>query len=261
MNDTKRIMVRGAPIASGRHPLVCTPLVGGSVDDILREVAAVLPKRPDVVEWRADYFGQIADREAVIDTALRIRDAVGGIPVIFTCRSAREGGQRIALAASGVAELLGDVCGARAADLVDFELANAAGDVERVRDAARQNGVTLILSHHDFAATPGAEALLDTFRAAERAGGDVAKVAVMPRTLEDVLTLLSATLAARAALSIPLLSMSMGPLGSITRMVGWAFGSTLTFAVGQSSSAPGQIPIEDLRTALAIAQRAFGAER
>jgi 3-dehydroquinate dehydratase-1 len=51
--------------------------------------------------------------------------------------------------------------------------------------------------------------------------------------------------------------MSMGPFGSLTRLFGWAFGSALTFAVGASSSAPGQVPVEDLNTVLAILQRSM----
>ena len=95
-----------------------------------------------------------------------------------------------------------------------------------------------------------------TFAAAERLGADVAKVAVMPSDAQDVLALLAATDRARQTLSIPLISMSMGGVGSLSRIMGWVYGSAATFAVGQTSSAPGQIAIEDLRTVLAIMQRA-----
>jgi 3-dehydroquinate dehydratase-1 len=50
----------------------------------------------------------------------------------------------------------------------------------------------------------------------------------------------------------------MGPFGSVSRMVGGVFGSALTFAVGKSSSAPGQVPIEALRSVLAVVERAVG---
>ncbi|WPC68961.1 type I 3-dehydroquinate dehydratase [Rhodoferax ferrireducens] len=56
---------------------------------------------------------------------------------------------------------------------------------------------------------------------------------------------------------MPLSCMSMGPYGSLTRLFGWTFGSALTFAVGASSSAPGQVPIEDLNTVLAILQKSM----
>lgn len=47
----------------------------------------------------------------------------------------------------------------------------------------------------------------------------------MPRDLDDVLTLLAATRQASKKLRIPLISMSMGPYGSLTRLFGWTFGS------------------------------------
>ncbi|NLI43361.1 MAG: type I 3-dehydroquinate dehydratase [Synergistaceae bacterium] len=63
-------------------------------------------------------------------------------------------------------------------------------------------------------------------------GGDIAKVAVMPQSMEDVLTLLAATLLARRELpKTPLVTMPMGPLGSITRNAGLLFGLDLTQAL------------------------------
>jgi 3-dehydroquinate dehydratase-1 len=54
--------------------------------------------------------------------------------------------------------------------------------------------------------------------------------------------------------------MSVGPMGSVSRMVGGLFGSWLSFAVGESASAPGQIPIGDLVTVYDIIRRARGGE-
>jgi 3-dehydroquinate dehydratase-1 len=80
----------------------------------------------------------------------------------------------------------------------------------------------------------------------------------MPRDRGDVLTLLAATSQADAKARIPLISMSMGPLGSVTRMIGGIFGSSLSFAVGEGSSAPGQIPIADLNAVYDVIRRARG---
>jgi hypothetical protein len=115
------------------------------------------------------------------------------------------------------------------------------------------------LVFHDFSGTPEPAAMRATFDEAERAGADIAKLAAMPRDLDDVLALLGATCEARRRQSIPIITMSMGAYGALSRMVGGVFGSALTFAVGQSSSAPGQLPIEDLHTVLAIVRRSMGA--
>jgi 3-dehydroquinate dehydratase-1 len=46
--------------------------------------------------------------------------------------------------------------------------------------------------------------------------------------------------------------MSMGPEGGLTRVAGGLFGSDLTFAIGKEASAPGQIPIGELRQAMTV---------
>jgi 3-dehydroquinate dehydratase-1 len=71
---------------------------------------------------------------------------------------------------------------------------------------------------------------------------------------------LTATREASKKLRIPLISMSMGPLGAVTRMMGGVFGSSLSFAVGAAAPAPGQVPMEDLNTVLAIMQKSMGAK-
>jgi 3-dehydroquinate dehydratase-1 len=94
------------------------------------------------------------------------------------------------------------------------------------------------------------------FIEAAHLGADIAKVAVMPKDPQDVLVLLAATLKASQTLGVPLISMSMGGLGSLSRIMGWVYGSAATFAVGKGSSAPGQIAIEELRAMLATVRRA-----
>ncbi|GAA3319496.1 hypothetical protein GCM10020331_026630 [Ectobacillus funiculus] len=93
---------------------------------------------------------------------------------------------------------------------------------------------------------------------AEFYGADVAKASVMPVDKQDVLTLLEVTREAVDMLTIPVLTISMGALGSMSRVMGWMYGSVMTFAVGANSSAPGQIPIDDLRQMIAMAKRFAG---
>ncbi len=59
------------------------------------------------------------------------------------------------------------------------------------------------------------------------------------------------------AISLPIISMSMGGYGSLSRLFGWAFGSSVTFVVGENSSAPGQVPIEDLKVVVDILHRSL----
>ncbi|MDE2367748.1 MAG: type I 3-dehydroquinate dehydratase [Burkholderiales bacterium] len=255
----KTIDTRGKRLG-GETPLLCTPLVGRNAERVLAEAASVLRGKPDIIEWRVDFFDAIADTAAVIAVAQALRQLVGTLPIIFTRRSIREGGERIAIDDEGVVALYDAVAASRLVDFIDFEMGNDADQVRRVRESTRSHGVRLILSHHNFSYTPDVDFIVRLFLEAERLGADVAKVAVMPRDRADVLTLLTATERADAKSHIPLISMSMGPLGSVTRMIGGLFGSGLTFAVGEAASAPGQIPIGDLVAVFDIIRRARGGE-
>ena len=46
--------------------------------------------------------------------------------------------------------------------------------------------------------------------------------------------------------------MAMGAVGGVTRIAGGLFGSDMTFAMGRDATAPGQLPIDRLRTAMAV---------
>ena len=253
----KAIELRGRPAGSGRFPAICAPLVGRTRERLLAEAAVVAAKRPDILEWRVDFFEGIGDTAAVLDVLARIKQAAGGIPILFTRRSSREGGEPIALSEPQVVSLYRAVCAAGDVDLVDFEMGNEGNDVHEVREISQAHDIKLILSFHDFQRTPSSDFLGQRFAQAASLGADIAKVAVMPQGMDDVLTLLAATLHASETLAIPIVSMSMGRLGAVTRMCGWAFGSAMTFAVGEASSAPGQMAIEDVNAAVALLQKAI----
>jgi 3-dehydroquinate dehydratase I len=254
----KAIELKVRPAGFSRFPAICAPLVGRTREHLLAETMAVGAKRPDILEWRVDFFDELADTAQVVELAGLIKQAADGVPLLFTRRCAREGGERIALSEAQVVALYGAVCRSGHVDMVDFEMGNDAADVKQVRDVSRACGIALVLSFHHFSATPPLDTLKQRFAKAAMLGADVAKVAVMPQSIDDVLTLLTATLQSSRELQIPVVSMSMGRLGAITRMCGWAFGSALTFAVGESSSAPGQLEIADVEAAVSLLQKAIG---
>ena len=251
----KPILVSGKPLAQGVLPAVCAPLVATDGAGLLAEAAAVAALGPDLLEWRVDFFEGIARTQDVVALVQEIRRSTG-LPLLFTRRSAREGGQPTSLSEPQVVALYQAVCEQGRPELVDFEMDSDPAHVAAVREAAHAHGLGLALSFHDFERTPSRETIVGRFAQAQRLGGDVAKVAVMPRSMEDVVTLLGATQEASASLAIPVVSMAMGPLGTITRLGGGAFGSALSFGKGEGASAPGQLPIADLRAGLAILARA-----
>ena len=248
----KPIQIRGQ---AAKYPLICAPLVGGTRDEVLAEAAQALAAQADIVEWRVDHFKEMHETSQVIETGQALRRALP-LPILFTRRSAGEGGQRISISEQQVVELYGEVCAAGFADLVDYEM--ALPDMKAIRDVSRANGVGLVCSFHDFARTPPLAELAAHYRRAQELGGDVAKVSVMARGSEDVLTLLAATQQASQTLALPLIGVSMGPHGALSRTIGFAFGSALTFGVAAGASAPGQMPIGELRAAIDIARKALG---
>ena len=255
----KAVDARGRKLG-GETPLLCTPLVGRTRERVLAEAASVIRQRPDIIEWRVDFFDAVGNTDAVIETARALRDIVGKRPVIFTRRSVSGGGERVAIGNEEVVLLYGAVAETRLVDFIDFELDNDPDHLRRVREDTQRHEIRLILSYHNLSYTPGLDYLVDRFLEAERLGADVAMVQVMPRDRADVLRLLAATAEADNKARIPLISMAVGPLGSVTRMIGGLFGSWLSFAVGESASAPGQIPIGDLVTVYDIIRRARGGE-
>jgi 3-dehydroquinate dehydratase I len=250
------ITLGGRPLAGGRLPAVCAPLVARTREALVAEAAAVAAKQPDLLEWRVDFFAAVADPQEVLRAAAALRQASGGIPILFTRRCQREGGQPIALPEREVLALYDALAASGCIDLMDFEMGNAPADVVRVRELTRAHRLPLVLSFHDFERTPGDAELRARFEQAQRLQADIAKVAVMPQSMEDVHRLLGATLQACRALTIPVISMAMGGLGAVTRLCAGEFGSALTFAVGAAASAPGQIPIEEVRVALAVLRKA-----
>ncbi|MDE2479593.1 MAG: type I 3-dehydroquinate dehydratase [Betaproteobacteria bacterium] len=258
MNMSKTIQLRGRVVAGGSEPLVCAPLVARDLESLRAEAAAVLSKRPDLLEWRVDYFEALEDLACITQAARELRRLAAEVPIIYTRRSIREGGQAIRASEDVVSRGIEAVCAEATVDFVDCELSSEPEHFRRAQQAARSCGALLIGSFHDFQRTPTPAELAERFAKAQQLGADVAKVAVMPNHLDDVLTLLQATLDASRRVSMPLITMSMGPYGSLTRLFGWMFGSTVSFAVGASASAPGQIPIEELRTVLGVLQRSLG---
>lgn len=229
-----------------RNPAICTPVTGRTLEEILEQVSVVRVHLPDVIEWRADFFEELGDAERVLAVLAAIKAATD-IPVLFTIRAHHEGGERIALSTGDKVDLLEKVCRQSDVELVDFETSNGDVFVEKVRAAAHMNEKQLILSYHNFDYSPGNNELLKKAKIAENMGADFVKLAVMPEAKADVFELLEATRIMDEALDVPVITMSMGELGGLSRVMGWAYGSVLTFAVGVEMSAPGQMPIKELR--------------
>lgn len=100
------------------------------------------------------------------------------------------------------------------------------------------------MSNHDFHKTPAQEDIIYRLRRMQDLGADLPKIAVMPQSPQDVLTLLSATLTMKEKYATqPLITMSMGKIGSVSRVTGRLFGSAMTFGTVGGLQRTGRWPL------------------
>lgn len=242
----KPVLIRGK-VLGGQSPLVCLPLVAVDKDSLIEQARINAALEPDVLEWRVDGFEKAECLEEMTDALQALRNEIGEIPLIFTCRYVKEGGIR-EISQDVRKDIIFAALNSKNVDIVDFEISNGEEFVAKIKEGVAAAGARLILSYHNFQITPIEEIIYNKLLEAAKLGADIAKLAVMPKDYRDVLRLLNATLRVREeALDIPLITMAMGEIGKITRIAGGFFGSDLTFAVGKESSAPGQVPVADLR--------------
>ena len=136
-------------------------------------------------------------------------------------------------------------------DPVDVEYFRNADKIAKVIATANAKGVTVVMSNHDFDKTPAKEEIESRLIGMKKLGAHVAKLACMPQSAKDVLTLLAATEQVKSQYpDEPIITMSMGKLGAVSRISGEVFGSALTFGSAKKASAPGQIEVTVLQKIL-----------
>ena len=242
---TQPLIIRDTEFG-GPKPLFCIPLVAKDLGQLLAQARTAHDLQADVVEWRADSYGELTV-DSLVEAARSLRSALKREPILFTLRISTEGGlqempQDLRLACVDAILRSGFV------DLIDIELCNGPEVLQSIVKNARERGKRVIASFHDFQGTPPNDSLLEKISTMVSYGADVAKIACMPREGGDVLRLLQVTLTARQSFpAIPLCTISMGALGFLSRVAGFLYGSDMTFAVGTASSAPGQIAIGEAR--------------
>ncbi|MFF2911983.1 type I 3-dehydroquinate dehydratase [Paenibacillus sp. NPDC057934] len=250
------LTVKNVAIGEG-VPKICVPLVGVTVDELKQEAEALKLLAPDLAEWRVDFYEGVEDTAAVQEALTAIRSVIPEMPLIFTFRSAREGGEK-QISREEYVKLNSAVAASGLADIIDVELFNEEDDVKALVEAAHASGVFVILSNHDFHATPPKAEIISRLRKAQALGGDLPKIAVMPQSPADVLTLLEATHEMKTEYADrPIITMSMAGSGVISRLAGEVFGSAVTFGAARKSSAPGQIAVAELRNALNLLHRSL----
>lgn len=244
----KPLKLRNLMIGNG-IPKICVPIVAASKEELQKELVQYKNcSNIDLIEWRGDYLPEARNLEFMTALAKEIRHTLPDFPILFTFRTKKEGGEQ-EITFSDYIKLNFTLAQSKLVDIIDLEFFSSS-DAEELMDSINKlhhTGVKIILSNHDFSKTLEEQIILSRLSAMEKMGADIAKIALMPQTASDVVTLLSATVKAESSLNIPIVTMSMGKLGMISRISGGTFGSAITFGSLTKSSAPGQIPVDKLK--------------
>jgi 3-dehydroquinate dehydratase-1 len=186
----------------------------------------------DIAEVRIDHFERV-DPSYVRSVLARFEP----LPTIATIRIREEGGswagteeERLGLFRSVIPLV----------DAVDVEL-RANTILGRVCEHARGENKCVVVSYHDFVATPDLSTLEQIAEDASRAGADIIKIATHARSDEDIQSLASFCINNTGR---NLIVIALGDHGSKSRLFLPSLGSLVTFASMGKPSAPGQLEYE-----------------
>ena len=233
------LKIKNKIIGEGK-PLVCVSVMDNKKEDIIDEVKRLIDEGTEMIEWRVDYFEGIESPNAVRDVLKELVPLLKETIFVFTFRSKEQGGQ-CSLQSEKVYDLHQVAAESKVVDFIDVEyFYTENADVEIYN--LQKMGAKVITSHHDFHETPSANVLFMLLEQMKHSNADIVKLAMMPNSTEDVLRLLEETNHFHKRYPMqPLITMSMGKLGTISRVCGEVFGSCVTFGAGKNASAPGQI--------------------
>jgi 3-dehydroquinate dehydratase I len=238
-------------------PKICVPIVAKTKEEIIMEALSFANIPVDIVEWRVDWFEDIFDNEKIIDVLKDLVPALNNIPLLFTFRTSKEGGEK-AMDPNAYAELNKAVAATGLVDLIDVEAFTGDAIVKEIIESAHAAGVKVIVSNHDFGKTPSKDDIIYRLRKMQVMGADIPKIAVMPKSKLDVLELLEATvIMSEKYADRPIITMSMSGMGVVSRLTGELFGSALTFGAAKKASASGQVGVDDLYGILQLLHKSY----
>lgn len=232
-------------------PKICVSLTANQQVSLLEQVEAINQSAAEIVEWRVDYFENSHDIEQVLTTLTELKAKLDNKLLLFTFRTLEEGGEQ-AMSLSEYKSLYLAVAATGQVDMMDLELRRVEFLGRQLIQDIKKQAIIIVLSSHDFEKTPDDATLIFRIGVMNQLGADIGKIATMPQDLQDVLRLMGIISKSRGFNQLPLITMSMGDLGKISRVSGSVTGSILTFGSIGEASAPGQIPVEELTKMLEV---------
>lgn len=207
----------------------------------------------DLAEFRIDLLSFASDTKQVIALGHELKKILGNKPVIATIRTKNEGGQ-LEISDVDYGKTYQAYLKNPFMDWLDVEMFRDQKVVSEIVQKAHQKKVLIVMSNHDFQKTPSQDEIEKRLLKQDQMGADILKIAVMPKSKQDVFTLMNATLKVSQQTTKPLLTMSMGQLGTISRVATANMGGSYSFGMIGQASAPGQIDVTKLKQILQTVQ-------
>lgn len=208
------------------------PRVIAIVDECLsrEQIVAIQRKGVSMLEIRVDLFNETIDQVCAFLGELKSAIA---IPCIGTVRETPENqADRYDI----FRKILPYI------DAVDIEIDTSIH--KNVIDLAA--GKVIIVSYHNYINTPDNDELSRIVTQAVSLGANVVKIATMAQEKNDVVRLMNFT----HAQSQHCITIAMGQIGKISRIVAPLFGSCATYAFLNKTVAPGQLSVDEMVTEL-----------
>lgn len=207
----------------------------------------------DLAEFRIDLLSFASDTKQVIALGHELKKILGNKPMIATIRTKNEGGQ-LEISDVDYGKTYQAYLKNPFMDWLDVEMFRDQKVVSDIVQKAHQKKVLIVMSNHDFQKTPNQDEIVKRLLKQDQMGADILKIAVMPKSKQDVFTLMNATLKVSQQTTKPLLTMSMGQLGTISRVATANMGGSYSFGMIGQASAPGQIDVAKLKQILQTVQ-------
>lgn len=239
------IKIKNIKLGNGA-PKICVPVIEKTEKEIIKYIKYINKLPIDIIEWRADFFLEdiIKDNEKSINDIIDLSKDIKKItnkPILFTLRSDKEGGKIKNNSYDKIINIYKTIIENKCFDLIDLEILNLKEkDIKNIIKLSKEKNIKTILSNHNFNKTPSKKYIVSLINKMVKLKCDIVKVAYMPKNKKDVIILLDAITEIK---DFPIIAISMGKLGTITRI----FGSVMTFASAKSSSAPGQLEAMKLK--------------
>jgi len=238
------------------------PIKSANILELKSIIAESIRSDPNLIELRYDYIDDVQQitQDFVNELLANVQPK---IPVIFTFRAHKEGGQ-MKVDEKMRFEILKTLILSQP-NYLDIEMNTEKRILGELINLANQNDVNLIFSYHNFDKTPSYEIVSDQIknflgRLREEYGLDsqiiekiILKMIFTAQTFEDNLVPLKLCRVITKK-KMKIISFCMGNLGILSRILSVLNGSFLTYGSIVGETAPGQINIKSIRETLKIFQ-------